>query len=197
MSTWPSSLPIPLMAGYTGKQVAQTVRTEMEVGTPRVRRRSAVRFDEVDVGFLLTSAQLGLFRDWFDASGSTTHSGTAQAGAASTITLAAAASASDDAYNGSAITITAGTGSGQTRIVSDYNGTTKVATVDSAWTTTPDTTSVYDISGGAQGGAGWFTTSLDDGSGLVACEARIKEWAWSPSSASHRQVTASFEVRYA
>lgn len=197
MSTWPTDLPLPLLTGYSATQQPQTVRTEMDAGTPRVRRRSAVRFDEITVEFVFDATQVALFRDWFDASGSATHAGTAQAGAASTITLASGATATDDTYNGSAITITAGTGAGQTRIVSGYVGSTRVATVAAAWATTPDSTSVYDVSGGAFGGAGWFTTSLDDGSGLVACEARIKDWNWSPLSKTHRRVSSTFEVRYA
>lgn len=71
--------------------------------------------------------------------------GTAQAGAASTITLAAAASAVDNAYKFMTIRTTGGTGSGQSRVVSAYNGTTKVATVSEAWTTTPDATTTYSI----------------------------------------------------
>lgn len=73
------------------------------------------------------------------------HSGTAAAGASGTITLAAGASAVDDAYNGLAIKTTGGTGSGQRRLVVDYNGTTKVATVNSAWTVTPDNTTTYSL----------------------------------------------------
>lgn len=71
-------------------------------------------------------------------------SGAAQAGASTTITLDASASAVDDFYNDQAIYIVSGTGVGQGRIISDYNGTTKVATV-STWATTPDATSVFVI----------------------------------------------------
>jgi len=71
--------------------------------------------------------------------------GTATAGGASTITLPAAAIATDDIYNGSSITITGGTGSGQTRIISDYVGATKVATVSVAWDVQPNNTSVFTI----------------------------------------------------
>ena len=70
--------------------------------------------------------------------------GTATAGGASTITLPAAAIATDDIYNGSTITITGGTGSGQTRIISDYTAA-RVATVSVAWTTQPNNTSVFTI----------------------------------------------------
>lgn len=75
----------------------------------------------------------------------TAHSGTATAGGASTITLAVAASASDDAYNGMTIRTTGGTGSGQSRVINDYVGSTKVATVSEAWTTPPDATTTYSI----------------------------------------------------
>ena len=73
------------------------------------------------------------------------HTGTAQAGGASSITLAAGASAVDDAYNNMTVRITGGTGSGQERKITDYVGATKVATVASAWTTNPDATSTYSV----------------------------------------------------
>lgn len=71
--------------------------------------------------------------------------GTATAGGASTITLAAGANAADDFYNGMPIVIAAGTGVGQKRTISDYVGATKVATVDVAWAIQPDATSQYKI----------------------------------------------------
>jgi hypothetical protein len=76
---------------------------------------------------------------------STTHhdSGSLQAGTSTTVTLKATASATDDIYNGMYVNITGGTGSGQTRLIEDYNGTTKVATVSEAFTVTPDGTSTY------------------------------------------------------
>lgn len=72
--------------------------------------------------------------------------GTAQAGASTTITLDASASATDDIYNGSYVTITGGTGAGQTRIISDYVGSSKVATVSVAWSTAPNNTSTFAVS---------------------------------------------------
>ena len=70
--------------------------------------------------------------------------GTAQAGADATITLTSSASATNDRYNGFTISITGGTGAGQSRTITDYVGTTKVATV-SSWGVNPDATSVYTI----------------------------------------------------
>ena len=71
--------------------------------------------------------------------------GTAQAGTSTTITLDASALATDDIYNGSSITITGGTGVGQIRVISDYVGATKVATVSVAFSTTPDNTSTFSV----------------------------------------------------
>jgi hypothetical protein len=69
--------------------------------------------------------------------------GTAQAGAASNITLAAGSSSTTDFFKNLYVKTTGGTGSGQVRKVTAYNGTTKIATVDTAWGTTPDATTTY------------------------------------------------------
>lgn len=70
---------------------------------------------------------------------------TAQAGAAGTITLDASASATDDLYNGLLIQIVSGTGAGQARVITDYVGSTKVASIEPNWTTNPDATSVFRV----------------------------------------------------
>lgn len=70
------------------------------------------------------------------------HSGTAQAGAAGSITLATAASSTNDFYNGNQVFITGGAGAGQApRIIVDYIGSTRQALVDPSWAVTPDATS--------------------------------------------------------
>jgi len=74
---------------------------------------------------------------------------TAAAGAAGTITLDGSASAVDDFYNEMRIVIIGGTGVGQSRVISDYVGATKVASVARNWSTTPDNTSVFMIIHGA------------------------------------------------
>jgi hypothetical protein len=79
-------------------------------------------------------------------------SNTAQAGAATTITLDASASAVNDFYNDDLVYIVSGTGVGQARFITNYDGSTKVATVGT-WATNPDNTSVFTIlpSGSAAG----------------------------------------------
>ena len=71
--------------------------------------------------------------------------GTAQAGGTNTITLDSGASSTDDLYIGSSIRTTGGTGSGQTRYISDYVGSSKVATVSENWTTQPDATTTFAV----------------------------------------------------
>jgi hypothetical protein len=78
---------------------------------------------------------------------STTHhdSGSAQAGSSTTITLKSTASATDDVYNGMYVTITSGTGAGQIRLIEDYVGSTKVATVNIPFSPAPNGTSNYQV----------------------------------------------------
>ena len=76
-------------------------------------------------------------------------SGTAQSGTSSTIVLAAASSFADDELNWNVVKITSGTGSGQSRMISDYTGSTDTATVTPDLVTDPDSSSVYEVVEGA------------------------------------------------
>lgn len=70
---------------------------------------------------------------------------TAQAGGASSITLANAESATDDIHSENVVSIVAGTGAGQTRLIIEYDGSSRVATVDRPWAVQPDISSVYEL----------------------------------------------------
>lgn len=61
------------------------------------------------------------------------------------IQLDAGASAIDGAYDPAMVLIIDGTGTGQTRLILEYDGTTKAATVDRNWKINPDATSVFQI----------------------------------------------------
>jgi hypothetical protein len=61
------------------------------------------------------------------------------------VNLASSTVTEDDFYNGMDVEIVAGTGSGQTRTILDYVGSTKIAEVTVAWGTIPDGTSDYVI----------------------------------------------------
>ncbi len=75
----------------------------------------------------------------------TSDTGTAQAGSSTTMTLEAGFITVDETYTGQVISITAGTGIGQSRAIGSYVGSTGVATIIGTWATNPDATSVYDI----------------------------------------------------
>jgi len=70
-------------------------------------------------------------------------SANAQAGAAGSITLASAASTTDDMYTGLVVAIIGGSGVGQSRVITDYVGSTRVATIEPNWISTPTSSSIY------------------------------------------------------
>ena len=82
-----------------------------------------------------------------ELAGVTVYANSATAGTINTITLGAGASATDKIYNRNHIVIVGGTGIGQTRAIVEYNGTTKVASVQRDWVTIPDATSEFIIIG--------------------------------------------------
>jgi lysophospholipase L1-like esterase len=72
-------------------------------------------------------------------------SGTAQGGSSTTITLNSGASSTNNYWNNYWVHITGGTGAGQINQIQSYVGSTKVATMYSAWVTAPDSTSTFEI----------------------------------------------------
>lgn len=93
----------------------------------------------------------------------TARSNTAQAGASGSITLDASASSTTDFYVGMLVLITGGTGVGQVRRITAYNGTSKVATVERNWATNPDNTSTFALlaSSGAKVDSSLRTTDIN------------------------------------
>ena len=63
-----------------------------------------------------------------------------------TIKLSSKASSSDNFYRNMFITITDGSGSGQTRLIVSYDGTNRLASINNNWNILPDITSHYSIS---------------------------------------------------
>lgn len=83
----------------------------------------------------------------------------AQAGANGTVTLDSSASATDDFYNDQLVRIVGGTGAGQARLISDYVGSTKVASVVPNWATNPDSTSIFQVLPGGRVDVGQWVDS--------------------------------------
>ena len=70
--------------------------------------------------------------------------GVARGGTNRTITIRDYAASDDDAYLCNIVTIIAGAGRGQARLVDSYDGTNKIVTIcGDDWVVTPDTSSVY------------------------------------------------------
>ena len=63
--------------------------------------------------------------------------GNLQGATTTSVTLKSAASSTDDIYVGMCVRMTTGTQAGKARKITDYNGTTKVATTFPAWDTAP------------------------------------------------------------
>jgi hypothetical protein len=83
-----------------------------------------------------------------ELAGNIIHADTARAGSTSnTIILSTDASSTDGAYDPSLISIVAGTGAGQSRLVLEYIGSSRVAIVDRNWKQNPDDSSEYVIYG--------------------------------------------------
>jgi hypothetical protein len=111
---------------YTAAQAEFDTRCTVTLKT--VRTDIATTYMQIEVG------------------GDVLRSFTAQAGAASTITLDASASSTSDFYLPCFCIIRKGTGVGQgPRYVSAYNGVTKVATVTPDWSVTPDSTTEAEL----------------------------------------------------
>lgn len=125
---------LPTVTPAGGKRVKITVAATENTGTN---------------GSVMFSDQAGA--EWDDLhfswenDRSTLDSGTAQAGAANSVTLQSTASAVDNIYRGAKLAIIGGTGAGQDRIITGYTGSSKVAAIARAWATNPDNTSIYII----------------------------------------------------
>lgn len=66
MASFPAGFPNPQSSGYSVTPVDQSVRTNMESGAARTRRRTFARNDQIDVSWQLTDAQMATFRTWFE-----------------------------------------------------------------------------------------------------------------------------------
>ncbi len=120
-----------------------TVAGNITIGAKTVTVDSTAELQEDDViRFVSTKAW---YNDPRGASGfsDANATGFAQSGGAATITLEAGNTLTALLVEGQWLTITAGTGIGQARLVTDFDVGTEIATVSEDWETIPDTTSVY------------------------------------------------------
>lgn len=59
------ALPRPNVNGYSVAVADQTVRTNMESGTPRVRVKYSAGYDVVSLSWSFTAEEMQAFREWY------------------------------------------------------------------------------------------------------------------------------------
>lgn len=133
-----------MLTATLGHQGTGQYNSSLVLGSPWV---------DGDTGYVLVAATvsgLPLDQSFFfevettDAPG---YSGTAQDGSPATITLASSASSQDNIYVGQLIVTNLGLLSQEVRTIIAYVGSTKVATVGSAWTNSPTNSTQYAMPG--------------------------------------------------
>lgn len=62
---WPATLPKPNPRGYSIAPKDQTLRTDMEVGSPKARRVTTSRYDKIQVIWEMTDVEHAIFREWY------------------------------------------------------------------------------------------------------------------------------------
>lgn len=72
-------------------------------------------------------------------------SGTLQGATANTATLKASSNGNDKWFQNTLLKLKGGTGAGQSRLITDYDGTTKIVTLKHAWIIQPTNTTDYEI----------------------------------------------------
>lgn len=150
------------MSGHT---TAGTFGAAVSASAPSAATIAAAVWDEVNTGAThnvnnSTGKQLRTISGNTDA----IYSGTcpSQAGMTATqIKLDAGASSTNNIYRYDVISIISGTNAGDSRIITGYTGSSKVATVDADWTTQPDATSVFEITPTARAQVVSYVTGQD------------------------------------
>jgi hypothetical protein len=61
---WPARLPLPVISGYELDDDPSIARTEMELGAPRQRRRSAAQWSTLKATWRFTSDEYAMFEAW-------------------------------------------------------------------------------------------------------------------------------------
>ena len=67
MAAWPTSLPTyPLLEGYSNSQESAMIRTPMETGPAKQRRRYTKDIEIIECTFNMSTSQKTTFRDFFN-----------------------------------------------------------------------------------------------------------------------------------
>jgi len=123
-----------IITGGTGAGQSRTILKYLADGSATPTRDFSVAPDGTSTFVVIGADVAGLLE-----------AGEATDGGNATITLDAEASAENNSYKSNYIVVTGGTGAGQTRLITAYNGTSKKANVVPNWITNPAAGSIYMI----------------------------------------------------
>lgn len=66
-TNWPSTLPLkPLREGYSETPGNALISSAMDIGPPKVRRRTSSQPSAIQMAFVLSYAETAIFRTWFN-----------------------------------------------------------------------------------------------------------------------------------
>lgn len=67
MAIWPTELPqVPLLSGYGEKAANNSIRSKMDVGPAKSRRRISAGVRDHKMQYVVTSAQLAIFEEFYE-----------------------------------------------------------------------------------------------------------------------------------
>lgn len=64
MEAWPATLPVPNLSGYGVKKEGALVRTSMQTGLARQRRKSRATPVQISASWRFTASQMTIFKTW-------------------------------------------------------------------------------------------------------------------------------------
>lgn len=150
-----------------------------------------LHFDNVDFYADVVTNDVAFDGQWIEASDcrfwcqvtvAAAHGGTAQAGAASTITLASGSEATvDNCYKSWRIYISSGAGAGQTNTILSNVASTRVCTMATNWSSNPDNTSVYVLMPPVSFALCKFMSTTADTFAVRGADFRDNDWTTNPT----------------
>lgn len=65
MADFPSTLPAPLLSGYSGQPANAAIRTDFDAGPARQRKRFTATPHQLDVSWRFKLSEMSVFRDFY------------------------------------------------------------------------------------------------------------------------------------
>jgi len=66
MATWPASLPDPHIDNYQESRQDQVLRSQMDTGSPKTRRRFTASISNINLKWIMTGTQISTLETFFE-----------------------------------------------------------------------------------------------------------------------------------